>query len=98
MFPILSFAGSMGANLGFNGVAGVQNANQERLALANGVTGNESQEQIAALAQSDKAATLQSSAGGFTADYGYAWEQQAKRMHKKNIQQAQRLQGLSLYA
>jgi hypothetical protein len=91
MFPILSFAGNMAFNSGFGGVAGVQNANQERMALANGVTGNESPAQIASLAQADKAAALKSAASGFTADYGDAWEQQAKRMQKKNMAQAQRL-------
>ncbi|HEY9685969.1 MAG TPA: hypothetical protein V6C52_03240 [Coleofasciculaceae cyanobacterium] len=91
MFPILSFAGSMGISLGLDGVAGVQHANQERMALANGVTGNESPEQIVGLAQADKAASLKAAVSGIKADYGDAWAEQSKRMHKKNMERMQRL-------
>lgn len=98
MNPILSSGGGFGATLGIDGAFGAQNANQSRMALANGVTGNESQGEIAGIAQADKATTLKSAAGSIGSDYGYAWDEQSKRMQKKNVEQARRLQGISFMA
>jgi hypothetical protein len=89
MFPMGGFG--FGMSLGLDGAFGAQGANQDRMALANGVNGNESPGQIASLAQADKAASLRSASSSIDSNYGYEWDAQGKRIHKANIEQQQRL-------
>lgn len=78
-------------NLAHSGATGMFGVNQSRLALANGVTGNESQGDIASLAAQDKALTLQGIQAKTQYEVAQALQDTATRMKKKNEETRQRM-------
>ena len=83
----MSFFGGLPlAGMALNFSAGTFNAMDQRLALANGVTGNESPGQIATLHAADKSAMLAGAANTFASD-AFSTELEAfRKLIKKNIQ------------
>ncbi len=74
------------AGMSFNFTAGGFKALDQRLALANGVTGGESQGQIAGLQALDKSAALAGAANNFAQDATSTELEALRKMLKKNIQ------------
>ena len=90
---MIGLGGLMSAGLSFNSVGAGFGANQNRMALANGVTGNESPQQIASLAQSDKASALQSAKAGIGYDVANAtWDGHTKNKKDAVAQREFRVQ------
>jgi hypothetical protein len=71
-----------GINMTFAGASGMMNANQARMDLANGVTGNEAN--IPSLAAQDKALMLQGEHAKILFACGQTMRDQAQRLRENN--------------
>lgn len=83
-------AGLRATSMIHNAGANVQNNNQSRMALANQLGPNMTFGQIANIQQQDKALELQNAMASLNYEIGYAQQEQAQRMQKKNVEQRQR--------
>jgi plasmid stability protein len=82
---------SYATSLSFSGAGNAMAANEARMGLANGVTGNESQPEVASLAAQDKALSLESAYSGIQYQVAQAMQQSAQAMKKKDQEQRQRM-------
>lgn len=80
------FGGLPLAGMALNFTGGTFNALDQRMALANGVTGGESPGQIAALHAVDKSAMLAGAANNFASDAVTTELEAFRKLLKKNIQ------------
>jgi hypothetical protein len=78
-------------NLAYSSAGLMFGANQARMGLANGVTGNESQAEVASLAAQDKALTFQGIQAQTNYQVSQAMLESAQNLKKKNQEQKERL-------
>ena len=86
---IPSFGSMLATNLAFGSAGNVQGLNQSRLGLANTVTGDESQDQIASMQAVDKAVTLQGLSSQTNYQVAQALQDSAGNLKKKHADQRQ---------
>jgi pyrroline-5-carboxylate reductase len=73
-------------NLSFAGAGAMMGVNQDRMALANGVTGSESPATMASLGAMDKAFELQGAQAKTNYEVAQVMQQAAAKMKEKNLE------------
>ncbi len=92
MGSVSSMAGAgFATNLIYDGAAGFFDANQQRMALANRVTGNETPEELIAINNQDKQLAFQGIRDKINYEIGNAMEEANERRRQKDREQRQRL-------
>ena len=91
MGPITSFGGAYGTGLSYGGAGDFMGANQDRMGLANTVTGNETPDQLRNLQQRDLALEFKGLQGKMNYEVGNAMQEAAESRKQKDRAQRDRL-------